>query len=665
MNDGPGWSGMAGEGIQTGLLIAAAGAPGTFEPSLVPRSRLDQGLITGLAGTLSYVLTTATQDAIEAMASLVVAPQPAATALMRRQRATLALDLIAIPLGLAAHHLVVRRDDEAVLRGLVRQSAWRLAVTGFGGVVFTLVRAGTRRLEPALGPRGWLSDLPVAVPVGLVVGTALEARRRRRHRGLTGSAGSSAADVTASAVASVVVTTALSALGYGERLLANATGAVLASRLPGGAVVWRPLGHLLTLGAVFVAGGAAFHHAIAGIEAGATAIEPVLDDAGGQRWVGATASGSGASLVPWASLGREGRRHVLLHPRPRRPAGLPPHLPDLSIETVMRTPAVAEPVLAYIGLDSAPTAHERVDMALAELDRLRAWDRSLLMLISPTGSGYVNYCATAAAAYLTRGDLAMVTMQYSKRPSPLSLFKIKDAREQNRLLWLSISARLRDRRGPVPRVVLFGESLGAHTSQDVLLHWGTLGPQALGIDRALWIGTPYESGWMRQVTGPPRPDVDPDLVAMVNDFAQIRAMSPARRARLKYVLVSHDNDGVTKFGLDLLASRPRWLSTRGPAVDSPPGASPRGIPASMRWRPLTTFLQSMIDMKNAQKMAGYRSWGHDYRPDLTRFVAEVFDLPATEDELVRIERALQEREERREQLFSPEGLAAMHGHSSA
>ena len=215
MNDGPGWSGMAGEGIQTGLLIAAAGAPGTFEPSLVPRSRLDQGLITGLAGTLSYVLTTATQDAIEAMASLLVAPQPAATALMRRRRATLALDLIAIPLGLAAHHLLVRRDDEAVLRGLVRQSAWRLAVTGFGGVVFTLVRTGTRRLEPALGARGWLSDLPVAVPVGLVVGTALEARRRRRHRGLTGSAGSSAADVTASAAASVVVTTR--ALGTGVR----------------------------------------------------------------------------------------------------------------------------------------------------------------------------------------------------------------------------------------------------------------------------------------------------------------------------------------------------------------------------------------------------------------------------------------------------------------
>ena len=44
----------------------------------------------------------------------------------------------------------------------------------------------------------------------------------------------------------------------------------------------------------------------------------------------------------------------------------------------------------------------------------------------------------------------------------------------------------------------------------------------------------------------------------------------------------------------------------------------------------------MIDMKNAQIPDGYRSFAHDYRPDLTRFIAAVFDLPASEDQLRRI-----------------------------
>ena len=124
--------------------------------------------------------------------------------------------------------------------------------------------------------------------------------------------------------------------------------------------------------------------------------------------------------------------------------------------------------------------------------------------------GYVDYVAVAAAQYLARGDVATVTLQYSRRPSPLSLRKIAIAREQNRLLWLSILERLRERPGRGREVVLFGESLGAHTSQDVFLHWGTLGPQALGVDRALWIGTPYASKWMHQVTGADRLDVDRD-----------------------------------------------------------------------------------------------------------------------------------------------------------
>jgi uncharacterized membrane protein len=289
---------------------------------------------------------------------------------------------------------------------------------------------------------------------------------------------------------------------------------------------------------------------------------------------------------------------------------------------------------------------------MAELERTGAFDRSLLALVSPTGTGYVNYVAVAALQYLALGDVATVTLQYSRRPSPLSLGMVRTAREQNRLLWLRILQRLRDRPGPRPRVVLFGESLGAHTSQDVFLHWGTLGLDAMGIDRALWIGTPYGSGWMRQVTRGGRLDVDPDAVAVVNDHAQLTAVTAERGRAPRFVLLSHDNDGVTRFGPDLLWYPPDWLGPARPHPEPVEGGSPRGIPPAMRWRPLTTFFQSLVDMKNAQTAGAYRAWQHDYRADLPRFLSEVYGLPVTPDQLRRIEETLELRETVRERLFA-------------
>ena len=571
---------LGGVGDQTGLLVAAAGIPGTFEPSLVPRGVLDQALITGLAMSVSHVLSAGTQDLIEAIASTVAGRVPGATSTARQRHATFLLDLAVVPFGLAVQAALPGRPGEPVLRGLVRQVAWRVTVTGVGGVLFAVAKAGFRAPDDTVAGRR-LSGLPIGVPAGLILGWTVEAVRRRRQDDRTRRTDAGTGRPAVAVGASLGVATALSAAAYGERLLADATGSLLSSRLPGGSELWRPVGHAAILGGLSLGGLRVFQGAVRRMEAATSVVEPVLDEEGGQRWIGATVSGGTGSLVPWQSLGREGRRHVLLYPRPSPVHALPPGMPDLSIETVTGRPALADPALVYVGLDSAPTVADRVALALAEMDRTNAWDRSLLMLVSPTGSGYVNYCATAAASYLTRGDIAIVTLQYSKRPSPLSLSKVKDAREQNRLLWLNISGRLRKRGGSGPRVVLFGESLGAHTSQDALLHWGTVGPQSLGIERALWIGTPYASGWMRQVTGPPRPDVDPNLVLVVNDFAQIQGLSPERRSRLRYVLVSHDNDGVTKLGLDLVASRPSWLTADRPPVEDVPDGSPRGVPAGI------------------------------------------------------------------------------------
>ena len=441
-------------------------------------------------------------------------------------------------------------------------------------------------------------------------------------------------------------------LAVGEERLASATASLVAGRLPTSAAAGRLAGHGLVLAALGGGASLLWTRAMRRVESGASVVDAVLLE---QRddWLLDTVSGSAGSFVSWEQLGREGRRHAAaaVHPRPveDRPAGMP----DLSIPTVTGRPAKAEPVEVYVSLDAAPTPRERVELALREMDRTGAWDRSLLMLVCPTGSGYVNYCASAAVQYLTAGDVATVTQQYSKRPSPLSLGKIGLAREQNRLLWSRIAERLRDiAPDQRPRVVLFGESLGAHVSQDVFLHWGTLGLGALGIDRGLWVGTPYSSGWMQEVTLHDRPDTDQGVLAVVNDFAQIEAMPPDRRSQLRYVLLSHDNDGVTKFGSNLLLRSPRWLREPRAAVEEVPPHSPRGVPAAMRWRPLTTFFQLVVDMKNAQVPGAYLASRHDYRPELARFVNEVYRLGADDELVGRVEAALEQREQTREALFT-------------
>jgi uncharacterized membrane protein len=638
-----------------GVLAASAILPGTFARSLTPRTWVDQGIITGSVSGLTYLLTVISHDSVEALAARLAPalPLPPGIDGDRRERAAvLAVNLGLLPAGLIVQRVLAPRLGEPLVRAITRQVTWRWMATGLFGSTLTAAEGAAALLDRRLGADGRVARFPVAVPAGLGLALVVESRRQRNIPD-TAPDDSPLPLLPSLGLAGGLVLVG-SAAAYGERRLSHLVGETLAGVLPGSSRIWKVTGGLTTLGALGLSLAALWRHIVHQLETGATAIDPVFTSVPVREIVQESSSGSEASRVSWESLGREGRRHIIAAVRPVTPIEyLPRNGVDLSIPAVMGEPARANPVQVYVGLDAAPTAQERVDLALAEMDRTNAWDRSLIMLVSPTGTGYVNYCAVAAVQYLSRGDVATVTLQYSKRPSPLSLGKIAGAREQNRLLWLRILDRVRhlppEQR---PRIVLFGESLGAHTSQDVFLHWGTLGPQALGIDRALWVGTPYASGWMQQVTGPPRTDVDPELVAVVNDFGQVEAMPPERRSRLRYVFLSHDNDGVTKFGLDLIVAPPRWLGEERPPVEQQEdGVSPRGIPPSMRWRPLTTFLQLLIDMKNAQIPGTYRAYAHDYRPDLARFVREVYDLPCSEEQLQRVEDALRAREDLRVRLF--------------
>jgi len=382
------------------------------------------------------------------------------------------------------------------------------------------------------------------------------------------------------------------------------------------------MAHVLLLSALGGALYAQWYRTMHKIEAGTGKIEMAFEDPPESALV----SGSADSDVSWETMGREGRRHVFTV------------LPPAWIESVMGEPAVS-PVRVFVGLDSAPTEEERVDLAIRELDRTGGFNRSLLIVTSPTGTGYVNYVAVESAEYMTRGNCATVTLQYSKRPSPVSLDRVWEGRKHFRMLLAAIRRRLytmapEDR----PKVVVFGESLGAHTSQDAFLNSGTQGLQDAGVDRGLWIGTPHLSKWRAQVFGRERPDVDRCAIGNFNSFDEVESLPDDKRKRLRYFLLTHGNDGVGHFGLDLLIQQPEWLGD--------PETRPTGVPRSQKWITPTTFFQTLIDMKNAMNVVPgeFDANGHDYRGDLARFVREAWDLDCTDEQLDRIEGALRRYE---------------------
>ena len=102
-------------------------------------------------------------------------------------------------------------------------------------------------------------------------------------------------------------------------------------------------------------------------------------------------------------------------------------------------------------------------MALEELKRVGGFDRSVLVVATPTGTGWLDQNAVDTLEYLHGGDTAIVSMQYSYLPSWLTILVEPDlARETAHILFDEIYdhwARLPpDGR---PKLYLFGLSLGA------------------------------------------------------------------------------------------------------------------------------------------------------------------------------------------------------------
>jgi uncharacterized membrane protein len=624
-------AGVGGRTQQAGTTVAATMMPITFQRTLMPKSATDQAVITGISGALNYGFAALIQDTIEAVAlRLSGATSPDEVSIRTWRRESVAVDLAAIALGCAIQTIYREQPDERLPRGAARTAGWWISATGLAGGIVGLTQEVVGR-----GNDREDRSLPVAIPVGIALAAVNEYRRRRweaddRETFSDEDAQTSAAKSLAMGLG---VTVALNAAAAGERVFAAGIGRVLAKLVGGSERLFRPAGHVAALSVIGMGIYELLRRVERKIEHGAETIEEAFTTPPTTSAV----SGGPGSAVAWDSLSRQGRRNVSTALRPEL------------IEQVMGEPAVAEPIRVFVGLESAPTEQDRLALTMQELERTGAFERGLLMVISPTGTGYVNYVAVEAAEYMTRGDMASVTMQYSLRPSPLSLDRVGEGRNQYRMLIDGIHNHLHGRPADKrPRIVLFGESLGAWTSQDAFEHRGTQGLLNSDVDRALWIGSPYMSKWKQQVLKSDRYDVDPSLLGRFNDFGELEALDAERRAKLRYVMITHHDDGVAHFGLDLLARAPDWLGPR----DSRAATVPKGE----QWRSPISFVQTLVDMKNSANVipGQFEAKGHDYRADLAVFVREVYGLKATDEQLASIEKALRANELERKAMLDAE-----------
>jgi uncharacterized membrane protein len=354
-------------------------------------------------------------------------------------------------------------------------------------------------------------------------------------------------------------------------------------------------------------------------------------------------SGSPESVSTFAELGLQGRRYVV-----------DVLTPDV-IEETLGEPAKAQPIRTFIGFNTEPLySTGRAEPALEELDRTGAFDRSFLLLVSPTGTGWVDHTMIEAAELLTRGDIATCCIQYGRSPSFLAVQKVALGRAQFRLLLWGIRERLRERSPENrPKVLVFGESLGAWTSSDVVMHQGISGFDHYGIDRALWFGLPWLAKWSRSGMARGASDTVPEgTVGVFDRHEQLAALTDEERDRMRAVILSHDNDPIARFGPDMAVRKPEWVGADGL----------RGVAPSIEWIPIVTFCQTALDAANAMVTVPgvFESFGHDYRADTARFVRDAFHLPGVNDQqMERIEEALRSLElERSERIKAANPAAA-------
>ncbi|WP_328940626.1 alpha/beta-hydrolase family protein [Streptomyces sp. NBC_00250] len=291
-------------------------------------------------------------------------------------------------------------------------------------------------------------------------------------------------------------------------------------------------------------------------------------------------SGGPGSLVPWDSLGRQGRAFT----------GSGPSAADIG--TFTHRPAL-EPVRAYAGLETTDDTESRAERAVADLQRAGGFQRANLLVTTTTGSGWVDPAAVDSFEYLGDGDAATVAMQYSYLPSWLSyLVDQSKAREAGRELfdavydvWSKLPADER------PRLFVAGESLGSFGGETAFSGEYDLRNRTAG---TLFAGPPNFNTLFREFSDH-RDAGSPEIEPVYREGRTVRFTDdpttgilpkgePWNGTRVLYLM--HPSDPIVWWSPQLALSEPDWI-----------GEAPGGdVLDEMVWIPFVTFWQVTADL---------------------------------------------------------------------
>ena len=305
-------------------------------------------------------------------------------------------------------------------------------------------------------------------------------------------------------------------------------------------------------------------------------------------------SGGPGSVIPWDTLGWQGRNFI----------GKGPSAND--IEKATGQPAM-EPIRIYSGLASASDAEARANLAVRDLERAGGLHRKYLLVVTTTGSGWVDPALSDSFEYLTDGDSATVAIQYSYLPSWISyLVDQSKAREAGRALFDAVYgpwSQLPE--GQRPRLLVAGESLGSFGGETAFS-----GEQSMAnlTEGALWAGPPNFNTLFREFSDH-RDSGSLEVQPIYHDGRIVRFADDATTdippdgqswpaSRVLYMM--HPSDPIVWWSPHLIFSAPDWIS-------EPPG---KDVLAGIIWIPFVTFWQVTADLPFATGVpAGH---GHKY-----------------------------------------------------